>query len=346
MGGNPDLEPEKATTKTIGVVFQPRFIPNLAVTVDYWNIKLNGAIQGFGADAILADCMANTLDPDAPAPSCALINRDPAGSLWLTSQGFVEDLPSNVGGIKTDGIDVNVAHSLRAGGLGRLSTSFVGSYLRKYVTDNGLTEPYDCAGLYGSICSGGTVSSSAPLPKWRHKARVTLATPWNLGLSLQWRYVGKVKHERTSSDTTLASAGNPPILSQRVKAQNYLDVSATYDILDRIHLRAGINNVLDNDPPLITASAGSCPAGPCNGNTYPGTWDALGRYVWLGATIDFIPPKRAPLAPPPVVAPPPPPPPPPPATQTCADGSVILATEACPVPPPPPPPPPPAPERG
>ena len=50
--------------------------------------------------------------------------------------------------------------------------------------------------------------------------------------------------------------------------------------------------------------------------------------------------------PPPPPAPPPPPPPPPPATQTCADGSVILATEACPAPPPPPPPPPPAPERG
>jgi outer membrane immunogenic protein len=53
-------------------------------------------------------------------------------------------------------------------------------------------------------------------------------------------------------------------------------------------------------------------------------------------------------APPP---PPPPPPPPepapvPPATQTCPDGSVILATDACPVPPPPPPPPPAAPERG
>lgn len=45
-------------------------------------------------------------------------------------------------------------------------------------------------------------------------------------------------------------------------------------------------------------------------------------------------------------SPPPPPPPPPPATQTCPDGSVVLATETCPVPPPPPPPPPPAPERG
>jgi outer membrane receptor protein involved in Fe transport len=48
------------------------------------------------------------------------------------------------------------------------------------------------------------------------------------------------------------------------------------------------------------------------------------------------------------VAPPPPPPPPPPApaTQTCPDGTVILATDACPAPPPPPPPPAPEPERG
>ncbi|GAA4014325.1 hypothetical protein GCM10022280_10950 [Sphingomonas swuensis] len=56
----------------------------------------------------------------------------------------------------------------------------------------------------------------------------------------------------------------------------------------------------------------------------------------------------APPPPPPPPAPveAPPPPPPPPATQTCPDGSVILATDACPVPPPPPPPPPPAPVRG
>ena len=55
---------------------------------------------------------------------------------------------------------------------------------------------------------------------------------------------------------------------------------------------------------------------------------------------------RALPPPPPVLAPAPPPPAPPPATQTCADGSVILATESCPAPPPPPPPPAPAPERG
>ena len=65
-----------------------------------------------------------------------------------------------------------------------------------------------------------------------------------------------------------------------------------------------------------------------------------------GAEISFkIGAPRMPVieqAPPP----PPPPPPAPPATQTCPDGSVIMATDACPAPPPPPPPPPPAPERG
>ncbi|MGI8706545.1 MAG: outer membrane protein, partial [Sphingomicrobium sp.] len=60
--------------------------------------------------------------------------------------------------------------------------------------------------------------------------------------------------------------------------------------------------------------------------------------------FNFGAPAAAPVYVP--AAAPPPPPPAPPATQTCPDGTVILATEMCPAPPPPPPPPPPAPERG
>jgi hypothetical protein len=66
------------------------------------------------------------------------------------------------------------------------------------------------------------------------------------------------------------------------------------------------------------------------------------RFVRLG--LDLLWGGSPPA--PPVVEVPPPPPPPPPATQTCPDGTVILATATCPAPPPPPPPPPPAPERG
>jgi opacity protein-like surface antigen len=64
----------------------------------------------------------------------------------------------------------------------------------------------------------------------------------------------------------------------------------------------------------------------------------------LSLIHNFNSPAAPPPPPPPVMAPPPPPAPP--ATQTCADGSVILATDACPLPPAPPPPPPPEPERG
>ncbi|QNM84085.1 TonB-dependent receptor [Sphingomonas sabuli] len=339
LGGNPNLNPEKATTKTVGVVLQPRFIPRFALTVDYFNIDLKDAIQGFGADSIVQDCVGNATASFTPA-SCALINRDPAGSIWLTPGGFVTDLNYNVGGIETSGIDVTAAYSTRLFSLGNLSATFSGTYLDEYITDNGLTTPYDCAGYYGGVCSGGAVSSTSPLPEWRHKARATLQTPMGLGVSVQWRHIGSVEHERLGEDI---SAGAPPVLSQKIHAENYIDLAATYSLFnDRLNLRAGVNNVFDNVPPRITGSSGSCPAGPCNGNTYPGLWDALGRYVYAGFTLAFTPPPPAP----PVYVAPPPPPPAAPATQTCPDGTVILATEVCPAPPPPPPPPPPAPERG
>jgi len=98
--------------------------------------------------------------------------------------------------------------------------------------------------------------------------------------------------------------------------------------------------------PFQEGAAGS----PFTDPAYPGgrqifsTFLAEPRTFGLTLRAQWSPPPKAPVAEP--APPPPPPPPPPPATQTCPDGSVILATDACSVPPPPPPPPPPAPERG
>jgi len=188
------------------------------------------------------------------------------------------------------------------------------------------------------------------MPKVRFKTRSTLQTPFGLGLSIQSRFVGKVKAETLQDNGTVGGDFNfDPGL--RIKSQTYFDLAATYTFFDKVNLRAGVNNVLDNDPPLVTSGSGSrsgsnlCPAGPCNGNTYTGTWDPLGRFFYLGATIDFLPKRRAPL---PAALPMAPPPPPPVATQTCLDGSVILATDVCPAAPVEiaPPPPAPIPERG
>jgi outer membrane receptor protein involved in Fe transport len=292
LGGNPDLKPEKATTKTVGVVLQPRFLPRLALTVDYWNIDLKAAIQGFGADAILTNCV-NHSTATSVAPSCALIHRDTSGSLWLTSNGYVNDLPNNVGRIQTDGIDVSSSYSYRFGSLGTANASFIGTYLRKYKVVNGLPGgEYDCAGLYGPVCSSGTVASSAPMPKWRHKARIGFTMPNGIGLSLQWRHIGKV-HAETLEDNETLHGDFPLDPGLHIKAFNYFDLASTFTVGDHYSFRLGVNNLFDKRPPLVTGGSASlggsnlCPTGPCNGNTYPGTWDALGRYLYVGATLNF-----------------------------------------------------------
>ena len=297
LGGNPDLKPETATTKTLGLVLQPRILPRFALTIDFYDIKVKEAIRSFGADAVLLDCVANSTAA-SPAPSCALVERDAGGSIWLipgsqAGAGFVNDLPQNVGALQTSGIEFNSSYSHRLGGLGNLSASFIGTYLRKYKVDNGLTQVYDCAGLHGPTCSAeGSSGNNAPLPRWRHKLRTTLQMSNGIGLSLQWRRIGKVKAETLTDNVSLHGDFNfDPGL--RIKAQDYFDLAATASFGDHYNFRMGVNNILDKNPPLVTSGSGSrsgsnlCPTLSCNGNTYPSSWDHLGRYLYAGFTLDF-----------------------------------------------------------
>jgi iron complex outermembrane receptor protein len=292
VGGNANLTPERATTKSFGVVLQPRFLPRLALTVDYFDIKVNSAIRSFGEDAILLDCTGKSTNTSVAA-SCGLVHRDAAGSLWLTPGGFVTDLPSNVGSIQTKGIEINGSYIQPLGHLGSISASMVGTYLDKYFVNNGLTEPYDCAGLYGPTCSkGGTTGSGAQLPRWRHKARVTWTMPSGLGFSAQWRYIGPVTAETTTAFQSLHTPTNfNPGL--QIHSYSYFDLAMTATLAHSFNFRLGVNNVFDKQPPFVTSGNGAvagtslCPTGPCNGNTYPATYDALGRYLYAGITLDF-----------------------------------------------------------
>lgn len=285
IGGNPTLNPEKATTKTLGAVIQPRFIPRLAMTVDWYDIKIKGAIQGFGADAILSNCVNNTTATTV-APSCALIHRAPGGSLWLSSAGFVTDLPQNVGAVETKGVDGNISYSYRLGGIGTLSASAVGTWVNHYIVDDGLNPEYDCAGFYGATCGN-------PLPHWRHKLRLGLQMPNGIGISAQWRYIGKVTHEGFSNDEVLNNPNVGPdkngvgLLNGHVPAQSYFDLAGTFTVGDHYNLRLGVNNIFDKNPPIFSSSYGSCAVATCNGNTYGGTYDTLGRYFFAGATLNF-----------------------------------------------------------
>lgn len=285
LGGNPNLRPEKATTKSFGVILEPEFLPNASLTIDYYDIKVNNAIQGFGSDAIVNTCTAT------PTPGvCGLINRNPVtGSLWLTSDGYIENLQTNIGGVQTKGFDFNAAYTYQLG-FGKLSFDMVGTLIDKYVVDNGLSAPYDCVGLYGSTCSNLNGTPTAPTAKWRHNARVGLSMPNGFGTSLQWRYFGKVKVDFTSANPSL----NGPFdnFSAKLPGQSYLDLSGWWTLKEKYTFRLGINNLLDDTPPLVSSGRANgtrnqCPTGPCNGNTYPAVYDALGRYVFAAVSLEF-----------------------------------------------------------
>jgi iron complex outermembrane recepter protein len=276
-GGNPNLTPEKATTKSFGVILAPSFVPKLTITVDYYDIKVANAIQAFGADAIVNACTG----PTPLLAACALVKRNPiSGSLWLTNDGFTTNLPTNIGGVTTKGIDINANYAVELGNVGTLNLSMVGTYLDKFQVDNGLTPVYNCEGLHGPICSDLAGTPSAPNPKWRHSARVGLNTPGGLGVGLTWRHIDAVKSEL---DTTEAF--------YNIKAFNYFDLNASMRIKDQFTFRVGVNNILDKQPPLVTSgrpngTLNACATG-CNGNTYASVYDVLGRYIFAGITLDF-----------------------------------------------------------
>jgi outer membrane receptor protein involved in Fe transport len=269
IGGNTDLDPEVADTITLGAVIQPRFVPRLAITVDWFDIDVSGAIQQIGQDTILQEC----LDTGEPL-FCSLINRDARGSLWLTPQGFIVDTTQNIGGISTRGIDIGASYSMDIGALGSVGLNFVGTWLDELILDNGITEPFNCVGFYGNVCG-------VPTPEWRHTARASFTHPDGYGATLRWRHMGSVEQDSLNPDIGGASQE----LHRRLGSRNYIDLALSFSVGDHFQWRIGVNNLLDKDPPLVGAQA--CPAGFCNGNVFAQFYDALGRYVFSGVTLNF-----------------------------------------------------------
>jgi outer membrane receptor protein involved in Fe transport len=122
----------------------------------------------------------------------------------------------------------------------------------------------ECAGIFGGVCG-------FPAPEWRNNFRATWTTPWNITASAQWRYISSVDE---IDDT------------RSLRTANYFDVAGIWDITDWASVRAGVNNVTDEMPPIVGSNqSGSSIYGAAN--TFPGMYDPLGRYYFIGATLTF-----------------------------------------------------------
>lgn len=269
QGGNPNLNPEKAKSNTLGVVFTP--MSNLSATVDYFDIKVEDTISIINPVTSLAQCIA-TGNP----LFCSLITRDRLGTLWLLDTARIVGTNQNIGGSRATGIDLGFNYTHKLPNLGSLNVNTVATYLLKAETEEikGLGN-YDCVGLYGNNCG-------VPNPEWRNKTRATWTTPWNWDLALTWRFFGSVDVDTSSSNPKLA--GPVQSVEKTLGSRNYFDLAGSYAVTKQITLRAGINNLFDKDPPITTVSGPSIFG---NGNTFPQVYDALGRRVFLNLNAKF-----------------------------------------------------------
>jgi outer membrane receptor protein involved in Fe transport len=269
-GGNTQLKPERSKSNTLGLVITP--VKNLTVTVDYFDIKVQDTISIVSPETTLTKCLDS-----GDAQFCSQVHRDSQGTLWLLPQANIVGTNTNIGSIKTSGIDLGFSYGQRVGDLGTMGLTMNGTKLKSYEVEELPGEgSYNCAGLYN-----GAGKCGQPRPKWRHKLRGNWNTPWSVDLALTWRYFQGVDIETTSSNPQLN--GTPMAAESHFASANYFDLAGTYYFNKKISLTAGMNNMFDRDPP-ITSKYGT---GQGNGNTFPSMYDALGRKLFMNLTAKF-----------------------------------------------------------
>jgi iron complex outermembrane receptor protein len=277
VGGNTQLTPEKADTYTVGFVFQPSFVPNLVMSVDYYDIKIQNTITSLSSNTIINNCGLTGL-----ASLCALIHRGAgSGSLWFNNTNFVNADEVNIGTVQTKGVDVEGHYLWDIGSMGKLTFNLAGVYTNSFDTQPLPTSAsYDCVGYYGTTCND-------PVPKWRHVLGTTWATPWwGLDMTLRWRYIGPSNSDRTSSDPQLSQTYLAS--DSHIGGYTYLDFSASIPIGPAVNFRVGVNNIADKAPPVVAnGNYSDCPNTSCNDNTWVGTYDTMGRYLYAHIQAKF-----------------------------------------------------------
>lgn len=291
--GNRNLDVEKADTYTAGVVFQPVFAPGLTISADYYNIKVKSAISQPTVGDVFAACFGSaTPDPDvavdpgaaaATSPACTSIRRNPVtgGIDGDTATTFGLPQPfSNSGTIQSSGVDL-IANYRRDFGPVGLNLSFAGNWTDESkfqatpVSTNfsGQVAPRECVGLYSVNCS----LNGSPLPEFSFQQRTTLTLD-GTSVSLLWRFIDDLRVEGGSA------AGFQPQFSS-IDEKHYFDLSIRQEVTDDINFVFSAFNLTDKQPPIVGSSIGSTAYN--SGNTYPSTYDPLGRRYAIGANLRF-----------------------------------------------------------
>ncbi len=306
-GGNLNLKPEKADTWTLGVVFQPDFLPRFNMSVDYYNIKIDDVLGTPLPGDIISACFDGLDASSATNPACTSIRRNPItggldGDPAITSGLF--GTTNNQGRLFTDGVDLLMNYNMDVG-FASLDWAFVGNWTRSSKFKANAADPdglnRECVGFYSVNCSfTGSIQ-----PEFQFSNRFTLGFD-AVDVSLLWRWIDGVEFEpaQLQADIDAAvGAGTDPITGcpdptgtdpngcvvdpqfRKIKGSHYFDLTARFNVTENFVFTATVQNLLDNQPPVVGNTIGSTTYN--SGNTFPSTYDALGRRYAVSAKLKF-----------------------------------------------------------
>lgn len=265
-GSDPSSPPdaETADTFTAGFVWTPEFerVQNVSVALDYYDIDIEDVIGEYSAQQILDQCYVAEI-----ATACNDIVRV-NGDLTSAASG-VRLLTTNLLYERSEGLELTFGFGFELGEYGNLHFSGrVNKYLTQEEQSDALTPVIDCRGYFGTTCD--------PVSDLNWTQRTTWS--WNdLETSLVWRHTSSVDIEEPERESVYREF-------RSIDSYDYLDLYIGYTLYeDRVTLSLGINNLTDEDPPILGNEAGDTSSN--SGNTFPSNYDVYGRVWTLGARM-------------------------------------------------------------
>lgn len=248
VGGNPALQPESADTFTVGLVWEPTFVSGLSVTLDYWQIELEGSIQSIPGSQKLSLCYNSA---NRSHPFCAAVHhtRDP-----LTGEvNFLSAQPSNIGAEEAKGIDLGLRYGTSLFGYGTTFTLNVSNL-----------DQYDVSAFPGAVpteYAGFITGGRGSYTHYRGDAGIAVrGDRWSANWNMQ--YIGE------ADDINVRTGPG-----SQVDAVMYHNLQLAYSISDEIEVALGVDNVFDEDAPYV--------ASWIDANTDTMTYDLMGQRWYL-----------------------------------------------------------------
>ncbi|MBA3511209.1 TonB-dependent receptor [Sphingomonas sp.] len=255
-GGNPNLGPETAKMASLGVVFQP--MPRFSASLDWWHIKRENSIQTL--------TLRQLVDNFELFPERFI--RDANGDLLTIDQTWI-----NAGIEKTQGLEVVLRG---AGDLlgGRVSGGLDGTYLLK--KEEAAVQGGELENQRGVFTFSGDLGL-----KWKHNAFVSYGRgPWTLALTQIYRS----GYENQELPGVEIGRITPPDLVERVDDYTVYNLSAAFDVSERMRMTMGVKNLFDKDPPFAITYDSNLGSGS---SWDPRVADPRGRSFTLNVDVKF-----------------------------------------------------------